>query len=203
MQNKLQELTDRLYIEGLSKGKQEGEELIKKAKDEASSIIASAQIEADRIIAEANAQAAQLGEKTANDLKHAADQALTEMKLQLVTAVTAKAAEEPVKSALADPEFIKSLIVTVVKAFNASDAEAKSLDLILPASMKDSLSEEFEKQIKAVCGAGLQVKYVKGMNSGFRIGPGGEGYIISFTGEDFASLIGQYLKPVTKKVLFG
>ena len=32
MQNKLQELTDRLYNEGLSKGKQEGEELLAKAK---------------------------------------------------------------------------------------------------------------------------------------------------------------------------
>ena len=35
MQNKLQELTDRLYAEGLSKGKQEGEELVQKAKTEA------------------------------------------------------------------------------------------------------------------------------------------------------------------------
>ena len=32
MQNKLQELTDKLYNEGLSKGKQEGEELLAKAK---------------------------------------------------------------------------------------------------------------------------------------------------------------------------
>ena len=32
MQNKLQELTDKLYNEGLAKGKQEGEELLAKAK---------------------------------------------------------------------------------------------------------------------------------------------------------------------------
>ena len=31
MQNKLQELTDKLYAEGLSKGKQEGEEIVAKA----------------------------------------------------------------------------------------------------------------------------------------------------------------------------
>ena len=35
MQNKLQELTDKLYNEGLSKGKQEGEELLAKAKAQA------------------------------------------------------------------------------------------------------------------------------------------------------------------------
>ena len=39
MQNKLQELTDRLYAEGLSKGKQDGEEVLKKAKAEAEDIV--------------------------------------------------------------------------------------------------------------------------------------------------------------------
>ncbi len=42
MQDKLQELTDRLYNEGLSKGKQEGEELLQKAHAEAEAIVAKA-----------------------------------------------------------------------------------------------------------------------------------------------------------------
>ena len=46
MQNKFQELTDRLYNEGLSKGKQEGEELLAKAKVQADEMIAKAQAEA-------------------------------------------------------------------------------------------------------------------------------------------------------------
>ena len=46
MQNKLQELTDRLYAEGLSKGKQEGEELVQKAKAEAEQIVNQAKAEA-------------------------------------------------------------------------------------------------------------------------------------------------------------
>ena len=40
MQNKLQELTDKLYNEGLSKGKEEGEALLAKAKAEAAEIVA-------------------------------------------------------------------------------------------------------------------------------------------------------------------
>jgi V/A-type H+-transporting ATPase subunit E len=39
MQDKLQELTDRLYNEGLSKGKQDGEELLQKAQAEADRIV--------------------------------------------------------------------------------------------------------------------------------------------------------------------
>ena len=56
MQNKLQELTDRLYAEGLSKGKQEGEELVQKAKAEAEQIVNQAKAEAARIVAEASKQ---------------------------------------------------------------------------------------------------------------------------------------------------
>ena len=47
MQNKLQELTDKLYQEGLSKGKEEGER-----------ILADAKAQAEKILAEAKAQAA-------------------------------------------------------------------------------------------------------------------------------------------------
>ena len=39
MQDKLQELTDRLYEEGLSKGRQEAEELLAKARAEAKEIV--------------------------------------------------------------------------------------------------------------------------------------------------------------------
>ena len=45
--DKLQELTDRLYAEGLSKGKQEGEALLEKARQEADDIISQAKAEAD------------------------------------------------------------------------------------------------------------------------------------------------------------
>ena len=48
--NKLQELTDKLYNEGLSKGKQEGEAILEKAKTEAESIVETARKEAEQIL---------------------------------------------------------------------------------------------------------------------------------------------------------
>ena len=41
MQNKLQEITDKLYNEGLSKGRQEAEELLKKAREESEKLVPS------------------------------------------------------------------------------------------------------------------------------------------------------------------
>lgn len=74
MQNKLQELTDKLYKEGLSKGKQEGEEILAKAKDQAEEIIGKAKAEAEAIIAAAQKEAEDLRTKVTGDLKMAAGQ---------------------------------------------------------------------------------------------------------------------------------
>ncbi len=51
MENKLQELTDKLYNEGLSKGKAEGEVLLAKAKSDAAEFVAAAENVAKDIIA--------------------------------------------------------------------------------------------------------------------------------------------------------
>ena len=49
--DKLQELTDKLFNEGLSKGKAEGEALLAKARKEAEEIVAQANKEAEAIVA--------------------------------------------------------------------------------------------------------------------------------------------------------
>ena len=83
MQDKLQELTDRLYNEGLSKGKQEGEELLQKAHAEADHIVADAKAEAERIIAQANKEAEELKTKVTADIKMAATQSIAVTKQEI------------------------------------------------------------------------------------------------------------------------
>ena len=80
MQNKLQELTDKLYNEGLSKGKQEAEQLVSDAKNQASEIIAKANQEAQAIIEKAKADALELKVKTENDVKMATNQVFASVK---------------------------------------------------------------------------------------------------------------------------
>ena len=53
MQNKLQELTDKLYNEGLSKGKQAGEAIVREAKAKADGILSAARKEAEDIVSNA------------------------------------------------------------------------------------------------------------------------------------------------------
>ena len=53
MENKLQELTDKLYKEGLSKGKEEGEAILAKANEKAAEIIEEAKKQAESILKKA------------------------------------------------------------------------------------------------------------------------------------------------------
>ncbi|MBR3699232.1 MAG: hypothetical protein IKM85_06865 [Bacteroidales bacterium] len=203
MQDKLQELTDRLYNEGLSKGKQEGEELLQKAHAEAEAIVAQAKAEAERIIAQANREADELKTKVAADVKMAATQSIAVTKQEIEQMVVAKAAQQGVKASMGNAEFVKELIASVVKAFNPQNASPVALDLILPEALKAQLEPFVQNEIANQFKGEVKVDYSKKMNGGFKVAPKDGGYVLQFTDDEFTQLIANYLRPATKKILFG
>ena len=201
MQNKLQELTDKLYNEGLSKGKQEGEELLAKAKAQVDDMLAKAQAEAAQIIAAAQKQAEEIKTKTASDIKMASSQSIAATKKDIETLIVGKMTGEAVKKTLSSPDFIKDLIKTVAEKFTTDGPV--DLNLILPESLKNDLEPFATKELGKILGAGVQASFSKKIAGGFQIGPKDEGWFVSFTEETFNQLISEYLRPATKKLLFG
>ena len=201
MQNKLQELTDKLYNEGLSKGKQEGEELLAKAKVQADDIITKAHAEAERILAAAQKQAEEIKTKTASDVKMAATQSIAATKKDIETLIVGKMTGEAVKKALSSADFIKELIQAVAEKFTTDGPV--DLNLVLPESLKKDLEPFATKELAKILGAGVEASFSKKVAGGFQIGPKDGGYFVSFTEETFNQLISEYLRPATKKLLFG
>ena len=200
MQNKLQELTDKLYNEGLAKGKQEGEEILAKAKVQADEIVAKAKAEAAAIVAAANKEAEDLKTKVEGDLKMAAAQSVAATKKDIETLVVAKMTEGEVKKALSSADFVKEAILAVAKGFSA---EATDLEIVLPESLKKDLDGSLAGEIAKVLNVGVEASFSKKVSGGFKIGPKEGGYFVSFTEETFNQLISEYLRPATKKLLFG
>ena len=203
MQDKLQELTDRLYNEGLSKGKHDGEELLQKAQAEAEGIIAQAKTEAERIIAQANKEAEELKTKVTADVKMAATQSIAVTKQEIEKMVVTKSAAESVKANMSNAAFVKELISSVVKAFNPQNASPVDLNLILPESLKAELEPFMKNEIANQFKGEVKVDYSKKINGGFKVLPKDGGYMLQFTDEEFTQLIANYLRPATKKILFG
>ena len=201
MQNKLQELTDKLYNEGLSKGKQEGEEILAKAKVQAEEIVAKAKAEAAAIVAAANKDAEDLKTKVQGDLKMAAAQSVAATKKDIETLVVTKMTETEVKKALSSADFVKEVILAVAKGFTTEDAA--DLELVLPESLKKELEPFVTSELGKVLKGGVDASFTKKIAGGFTIGPKDGGYFISFTEETFNALISEYLRPATKKILFG
>ena len=201
MQNKLQELTEKLYAEGLSKGKQEGEEILAKAKVQAEEIVAKAHAEAAAIVAAAKKDAEDLKTKVESDVKMAASQSVAATKKDIETLVVAKMTETEVKNALTSADFVKEVVLAVAKGFNTE--ESVDLEVVLPEALKKDLEGFVAKELANALKGNVEASFSKKIAGGFTIGPKDGGYFISFTDETFNALISEYLRPATKKLLFG
>ena len=201
MQNKLQELTDRLYQEGLSKGKEEGARLVEAAQSEAQAIIEKAKAQAAEIVEQAKADAADYKTKIEGDLKMASSQSLQFTKKEIENLVVTKIADEQVSKALTSPDFLKEIIKTVAEKFSAQ--ESADLQMVLPAAPQDQVEPFIKSELAKVVKGDVKADFSKKIAGGFTIGPKDGGYFISLTDDSFKELIGEYLRPVTKKLLFG
>ena len=198
--DKLQELTQQLYNEGLSKGKEEGEAILAKAQAQAQEIVSQAQEEAKTIIEKAQKEASDYKIKMEGDVKMASTQAVQATKAGIENLIVAKAVE-PVKGALSDEAFIKEIITAVAKNFSAQ--ESTDLALVLPEKLQKGLEPFVSAELTKTIGKGVEASFSKKVNAGFKIGPRDGSYFIDLTDEAFQELIGQYLRPATKKLLFG
>ena len=198
--DKLQELTQKLYQEGLSKGKQEGEAILAQAKADAEAIVKQAQEEAQAILAKARKDAEDHRAKVEGDVKTAATQTLQAVKADIETLIVAKAVE-PAGKALAQEDFLKSIITEVAKRFSAQ--ESQDIALILPEKLQKELEPFVKGELAKTVGKGVEASFSKKVAGGFVIGPGDGSYFISLTDDSFKALIGEYMRPATKKVLFG
>ena len=203
MQNKLQELTDKLYNEGLSKGKQEGEAILNEAKAKAGEIIAQARAEAAKILSDAGKEAEEMKSKVTGDLKMAAAQSISAARQEIENLLIGKVADKDIDAALSSADFVKQIITVVAKAFDPASSEPADLSVVLPESLKKEVEPFLRKELASALGSEIEVSFSKKISGGFTIGPKGEGWFVSFTDETFRELISAYLRPATKKILFG
>ena len=200
MNDKLQQLTDKLYNEGLSKGKQEGEAILAEAKKKAEAIVAQANRQAEEIIGKAKADAEDYRHKVESDVKMASAQSLQATKKDIENLLVAKIAAEPVKASLADGAFLKEIIKEVAKKFSAENPE--DLALVLPEKLQKELEPFVTGELAKALGKEVKVSFSKKIAGGLTIGPADGSYFVSLTDETFSELIGEYLRPATKKLLF-
>jgi V/A-type H+/Na+-transporting ATPase subunit E len=199
MNQKLQELTNKIYQEGLEKGKSEADQIVQNAKTEAEKILAKAKAEADQMRNEATKFSEELKKNTASELQMSTKQAITKIKQQISETVSNEAVKDALGKAFDDKDFVKNLILKIVD--NWAKIEKEGNDVMVALSEKDQKDMEqflLGKAAGKIKGS-LSINFEEGIKSGFKIGSKDGGFLISFTDEDFMKFFKQYLRPRTRR----
>ncbi len=202
MEEKLQELTERLYAEGVEKANREAETILAEARQQAGDVLEAARREAQKIKERASREAHEFTENATAELSLSLRQALRSLEQQITDLITGRLLDEPLTGAFHDPGFIAQLVLKAVEGWQPEQMTNPDLLLLLPADSREALDEFLKHQLREMLHDSLRVNYQEKLENGFRIGPANGGYVVTFTQEDFRRFLGDYLRPRIKELLF-
>ncbi len=196
MTTSLQELTDKIYAEGVEKGKAQADAIIAEAQEKAAAIVAEAEKAAAQTIAVAEQKAAELDKNTRSELRLFADQAVNALKTQITDLLNDQLASESVKAATADKAFMQKVIADLVAEL------AKEGEVTIEAKEAEALSAYFAKNAKGLLEKGVKIAEVKGIKTDFAIVPAKGGYKLTFGDKELIEYFKEFLRPQLIELLF-
>lgn len=196
MENKIQELTDKIYREGVEKGNVEAQKLIVKAQEEAKRIIEDAHKEADSIVATAHKSAGELAENTKSELKLFAGQAVNALKSEIATLMTDKIVSADVKSFAADKDYLNAFIVALASKWSVNEP------IVISTTDAEGLKKYFAAQAKGLLDKGVKIEQVNGTKTLFSVSPADGSYKVNFGEEEFMNYFKEFLRPQLVEMLF-
>ena len=199
-EKKLDSLLERIYQDGVEKSNKKADEIISNAKSEADRIIKEAEAKSEEIVKEAERKSEELKKNTITDVRMAGEQSISALKQRVKELVTAKVLEDGLKGAFADADFLKNLILEVVKKWDISSGDS-DVTVYFPESKKGDIDSAFEKSIKSAI-KNATINFDKKLSNGFKIVPEGGNYQLQFTDEDFVEFFSDYIKAKTEEVIF-
>ena len=191
MENKIQELTDKIYREGVEKGNEEAQRLIANAQEEAKKIIEDAHKEAESIITSSRKSADELAENTKSELKLFAGQAVNALKSEIATIVTA-----PVKEFAQNQDFLNAFIVALASQWSVDEP------IVISTADAESLKKYFAANAKALLDKGVRIEQVNGIKTLFSVSPANGSYKVNFGEEEFMNYFKEFLRPQLVEMLF-
>src|SRR5574344_1171454 len=150
MDTKIQELTEKIYKEGVEKGNEEAGRIIADANAKKEVILNDANAEAKRIIAAAEKQAVELKKNTEAEIKLFGSQSVEALKSEVTNLITGSIASTNVKAVVADKEFMQRMILEMAKIW------AKDGAITIESADAESLTQYFESNAKALLDSGVK-----------------------------------------------
>ena len=194
--DKIQELTSKLYEEGVKKGNTEAEKIIADAQQKEKQILDDANNKAQEIIDAAKKKSTEVNNNAESELKLYASQALEALKTEVTNIITEKMATSSVKAALGDKVFMQKLITSLMQNW------AEKQTMVVSVENKEELENYILANAKSLLDNKLKIESVNGIKTGFEIAPADGTYKVKFGEEEFVEYFKEFLRPQIQKLLF-
>jgi V/A-type H+-transporting ATPase subunit E len=195
MDNKVQEITDKIYHEGVEKGQAEAQKIVETAEAKTAEMLKKAQHEAEKIVADAKKSAEELKRHTHSELQMYAGRAVEALKSEIVNLVTGTIVDAVVSETV-NNEWLQKLMLTL-----ATDWVTKE-NVVIQTADAAMLTQYFAKQSKDLLDKGVQIEQVNGKTAEFAIMPADKSYKIQFGEAEFAAYFKEFLRPQLVEMLF-
>ena len=196
MENKIQELTDKIYREGVEKGNVEAQKLIANAQGEAKKIMEEAQKQADGVLSNARKSADEMMANAKSELQLFASQAVNALKSEVASLLTNKIVDADVKNFTSNKDYLNSFIVSLAKQWTASEP------VKISTADAEGLTKFFAAQAKDLLDKGVKIEQVNGVKTLFSISPADGSYKVNFGEEEFVNYLKDFLRPQLVDLLF-
>jgi len=196
MENKIQELTDRIYREGVEKGNEEAQKIIARSQEEAKKIVDDAQRKAEMLIAVARKSANDLEDNTKSELKLFANQAVNALKSEIASLITDKVVVNSVDNFIKDKNYFNAFVVSLATKWSVNEP------IVISTSDAEELKKYFGVKAKNLLDKGVEIKQVNGIKTLFSISPADGSYKVNFGEEEFMNYFKEFLRPQIVEMLF-
>lgn len=194
--DKIQEITSKLYAEGIEKGKEEANKIVAEAKVLRDQIVEEAKKEAEQIVVSAKKETHEWKSNTESELKLFASQAVEALKSEITNLVTGKLSASNVKAALEDKAFMQKLITELVQNWSKNET------LTIGVENSEELKQYISENAKYLLDKGLKIESVNGLKTSFILSPEDGSYRVKFGEEEFIEYFREFLRPQIQKLLF-
>lgn len=199
MDNKIQELAEKIYRDGVEKAQSEAEDILKQAEAKRQEILRSAQAEADAIVARAQKSADDSLQKSESEIKLSVSNAMEALQTEITDSVNGSAVAQGVGAALADPNILYQIVVKMTEQLFAGGSNGVEIS----TSDAQALEDYFRAHASQILDKGLQIRKVAGKPATFDVASKEGGYKVQVSQEAFAEYFKEFLRPRLRKIIFG
>lgn len=193
---KIQELTEKIYREGVEKGKAEADRLVQEATEKAAQIVADARKKAAEIEAAGRKAAEEFDANTKNELRLYTAQSMSALKGEIANLLSASTVSQAVDRLVSDKDFLCKFTVALAGKWVENEP------IVIESDDAEALKAYFANEAKDILDKGVTIEKVNGRNALFTIQPADGSYKVTFGREEFEDYFKSFLRPQLVQMLF-